>query len=375
MGRSMSNRISEIEMVQKRNVWVFTILISLVGGILFLRPYMAVIVLAMLMSYLFFPIYKKMLKITKGKKKTSVTIATILHVLIVAVPIILIIYYAIVQGLNFVDSLGLDEITFGEGGTIDNTVVEVVDKINEYIENLTGAGAVISEEGVVSFFQTTLPNFLKTALNSIINLISGIPGFFMYFIIYLFVFTGLTLGHETFIQKVKDLSPFDKSVNEVYFNKMGAMATGMVKGQFIIAFLQAVLGSLSLIPLIGSNYFWFFLILFTFLNMIPLGSGLLLIPVGILAVLFGNVADGLIILGTHFLITTNIDNILRPMLVPKAAYMPAAFTMLSAFAGVFYWGFLGVIYGPIVMILILTTIDAYIDQKKTNEKKLAKKTA
>ncbi len=99
---------------------------------------------------------------------------------------------------------------------------------------------------------------------------------------------------------------------------------------------------------------------------------MILIPVGILAVLFGNVADGFIILGTHFLITTNIDNVLRPMLVPKAAYMPAAFTMVSAFAGVYYWGFLGVIYGPIVMILILTTIDAYIDQKKKIKKELVK---
>ncbi len=58
----------------------------------------------------------------------------------------------------------------------------------------------------------------------------------------------------------------------------------------------------------------------------------------------------------HFLIVTNIDNYIRPKVVPDNARLPAALTILGAFAGVSYFGFLGVIYGPMIMIFVMTTI-------------------
>lgn len=361
----------EYPILHQDRVWTIAILVALAGGFFFLRPYLGVIVLAMLMAFLFYPVYTWLLKKFKGKKTTAITVATIFHVLAIAIPILLILYFAVAQGLEFVDKLGVTEVDLSDGGSIEKTVYSGVAEVNKSVESVTGIKEIIPETDVANFLSNTLPNFINAAIESVIKLIAGIPTFFMLFIIYLFVFTSITLGRSTFIKKVRALSPFDKDVTAMYITKIKAMAIGMVKGQFIIAFLQALLGSLSLIPLIGADYFAFFLILFTFLNLIPLGSGLILIPTGIVALLFGNYIDGAIILGTHFALTTNIDNVLRPLLVPKAAYMPAAFTMISAFAGVYFFGFLGVIYGPIIMIVILTTVDAYIAQKESYQKKLA----
>jgi predicted PurR-regulated permease PerM len=78
----------------------------------------------------------------------------------------------------------------------------------------------------------------------------------------------------------------------------------------------------------------------------------------------GQPINGVIILLAHFLVVTNIDNFLRPMVVPEEAYLSPSLTLISAFAGVSYFGFLGVIYGPIVMIFITTTVDMYIEQRK-----------
>lgn len=47
------------------------------------------------------------------------------------------------------------------------------------------------------------------------------------------------------------------------------------------------------------------------------------------------------------------------MLVPKNAYLPPALMLLAVFAGLSVFGFAGIIFGPVVMIMIVTTINLY----------------
>jgi predicted PurR-regulated permease PerM len=51
--------------------------------------------------------------------------------------------------------------------------------------------------------------------------------------------------------------------------------------------------------------------------------------------------------------------------------------MLAAFGGIALYGLLGVIYGPIIMIIIVTSIQMYLDyyQELPSWKKKANKTA
>lgn len=58
---------------------------------------------------------------------------------------------------------------------------------------------------------------------------------------------------------------------------------------------------------------------------------------------------------------TNIDNVLRPILVPRDARLNSALMLLSVFAGITMFGPWGIIIiGPVLMILIVTTIDVYL---------------
>ena len=57
---------------------------------------------------------------------------------------------------------------------------------------------------------------------------------------------------------------------------------------------------------------------------------------------------------------TNIDNVLRPILVPRAARLDSALMLLAVFAGITMFGFWGIIIGPVLMIVIVTTISVYL---------------
>ena len=69
---------------------------------------------------------------------------------------------------------------------------------------------------------------------------------------------------------------------------------------------------------------------------------------------------GIFVIAFHIVVVTNIDNVLRPILVPREAKLDPALMLLSVFAGITMFGFLGIVIGPVVMIVIVTTISVYL---------------
>ena len=89
----------------------------------------------------------------------------------------------------------------------------------------------------------------------------------------------------------------------------------------------------ALLKIVGIDFFIFWFVLITFLSIIPLGGGIIVIPLGIVLVLTGNIWQGLLLILGHILIVTNIDNVMRPKFVPKAARLDSALLMMSVLTG------------------------------------------
>ncbi len=196
-----------------------------------------------------------------------------------------------------------------------------------------------------------LVDFIKHTGTAIFGLIST-------FILGIFLTIGMLKYQSELIDFIKKLSPFDDSINDLYLARAAAMTTAMVKGQFIIATIQGILSAFSL-WLIGVEYFWFFATILTFLSFIPLGAGIITIPIGIVVALTGNFAQGLFVIFYHILVVSNVDNLLRPKLVPKAARMSSALLLLAVFSGLAVFGATGVVYGPVIMILLISALEIY----------------
>jgi predicted PurR-regulated permease PerM len=77
-------------------------------------------------------------------------------------------------------------------------------------------------------------------------------------------------------------------------------------------------------------------------------------------IFYGNIAGGAFVVLWHLLVVTNIDNFLRPILVPRDARLNQALMLLAVFAGIAMFGAWGIVIGPVLMILIVTTVDVYL---------------
>ena len=180
-------------------------------------------------------------------------------------------------------------------------------------------------------------------------------------IIFVYIFIALLTGGSKVLTLFKHMNPLGEQVSDLYLAKAGAMVKATVRGQFIIALCQGIAGALSIYIAGFHDGFFMFVILLTMLSFIPLGSGIVTIPVGIGMALFGNVIGGVFIVLFHILVVSSIDNVLRPFLVPNEAHLHPALMLLSVFAGLRMFGFWGIVLGPVIMIIIVTTISVYLE--------------
>ena len=148
--------------------------------------------------------------------------------------------------------------------------------------------------------------------------LAGCAGAVTAAVLFIYVFISLLTNRERVQTLIRKLNPLGEEVTDLYLAKMGAMVRGTVLGQFVIALAQGLAGAASIYIAGFHEGFFIFAILLSVLSVIPLGGGVVSIPFGIGMILFGNVFGGIFVIVWHLVVVTNIDNVLRPILVPRA---------------------------------------------------------
>jgi predicted PurR-regulated permease PerM len=327
--------------------------IALVFGAYFLRHFFSLIVFAVIVALLFNPLYLRFSR--KYKKKTAATMTLMVSLLILIIPIVLILLAAVYQIKN-----GLDSIASSGPIDIGQLGQQFVDWINRIISHIPGVGTITVQQ-LQDAISKIATDVAKAFLSIITASVSGISSFITSAIIYLYVFINILVHQDSLIELIKRLNPLGRDRTGVYLKTMASMTKAMVKGQFLIALLQGFTDALLLYIAGLKGVFIFMFLVLTILSIIPLGGGIVAIPIGIVLLLSGHIWQGLLVLLGHFTIVTNIDNVLRPRLVPKEIYLNPALTLLGVFAGIAMFGFLGIVLGPVIMILIVSTLQMYIE--------------
>jgi predicted PurR-regulated permease PerM len=339
---------------RQRRVLSFVVIIALIAGVLLIGKFFTVIALSFLAAVLFYPLYQWIQ--TKGLKSgTAGTMTYLATLLAVIIPVGLTIFISYGEIKHLIDQLNAASATF----SLSDASTVVLDKVNGLLDTLTHGTVQITTaelQDAISKLSSALATFF---LNLITASFTGIANLVTQFILYTYLFTAVLTHAEKLKSMFRKLNPLGEDVSDMYLARTGQMTRGVVGGQFIIAICQGFTEAFVL-WIAGVPYFFFFAWVLTFLSIIPLGGGILAIPIGIIMMLTGNVTGGIFVLLMHFFVIVNIDNILRPRLIPKSIRLNPALMLLSVFGGLELFGFLGIAIGPIIMILIQSTIQMYL---------------
>lgn len=344
---------TEFTTTQKRALAITTV-IALLFGAYFMRRYLMLVVIAAIVAYLFTPLYNRMRgKLNAGLATTLTVLAALATVVI---PITILITLASFQVSHML--MGVAE--WAKTADVSALGDKAIALVNQLLGKLPFQTPTVTVESLRGTLGTIAQNVGEWLLRTMRGAVGGAIGFITAAIIFLYVLVSLLTNQKQVLTLIRRLNPLGEEVTDLYLGKMGAMVKGTVKGQFIIALVQGLLGAGS-IYIAGFHDAFFVLVIFlTALSVIPLGSGIVTIPFGIGMMLFGNVAGGLFVVLFHLIAITNIDNFLRPILVPREARLDPALMLLSVFSGIAMFGFFGIVLGPVLMILIVTTISVYL---------------
>ncbi|MFA6098333.1 MAG: AI-2E family transporter [Patescibacteria group bacterium] len=316
---------------------------------LVIRPYFSAIVLAFLAAVLFKPIYNFFLRIFRQKEKVAALLSVIFVFLVVFIPVVFIGGLTVNQIISFRDD-------FAGSGLNFERVVERVNNIYSFLPGNQTPITVLSAQEKMGQWAETVGNFF---LERLPNIGSGAFYTVTWIILFLILLYSIFPIHRKLIRFFENVSPLNDRIDMVYASRVVEMSKSMIKGTLLVALVQGTVAGIFL-AIAGVPYVLFWTLLMIFLGVIPMvGYGFVMLPIVVILFLTGNIWQAIMLALVSVLFIGNIDNFLRPKLVSKKAELHPALVILSVIGGLQVFGVLGFIYGPVIMILLVTTFEMY----------------
>lgn len=312
------------------------------------------ILMAVALVIILKPVYTWLLnrRFLRGRSSLATALTILFFVLILAVPAVIIIGGALSQAAVFFEGLDIEGLNFSVR-EIHLWVEQVTQTI---VAGNTSWGGLKFAENIaqaISWFSEWLVSIL-------VSLGQSLPRFFTNTLVVLVImYVFLPRYKSPGKQDILEIVPFPMEITQLFLDKIDLMIKAMFKGTFVIALVQGLAMGL-VFWLAGVPYVGFLTVLSMFLSLVPLiGISLVAWPVGIILIVNGSVWRGVFVIAAFLILVAQIDTILRPRLVPKGAQLNPALVIISVLGGLGVLGIVGALYGPVVMILLVTSIDVY----------------
>jgi len=330
--------------MEENNLNKITALIILVSilvlSFFLLKPVLLSIIVGFILAFIFFPIYNKIYSLTKMKNVSAMIVSVVL-ILLIILPIWFLTPIILNQSIKF----------FVSSQQIDFVLIlkKIFPSIFASQEFSAQIGSVISS----SVAKTT-----NSLMNAFANFILNFPIFILQLLVVSFTFFFSLRDKEQLITYVKSLLPFSKDVEKKLFDYSKEITFSVIYGQVIIGILQGIIT--------GAGFFIFRVpnaLLFTSFavvaSIIPmLGPVFIWVPIVIYLILAGNTsaAVGVTIFG---LIASTVDNFLRPIIISRRTRVPPSIIVVGMVGGIFLFGVLGLILGPLILSYLLIILELY----------------
>ena len=326
--------------VRLKQVSFYLLLVAL--GILIISQLSAFIP-AFLGAVTFYVIMRKsmmeMVYKRKWKKSLSATILIIVSVLVVLVPLWI---FTTLVGHKITDVINHS-----------NEVVAIVNRFSAYIQSKFGfhvlSGDNIKKAG--DMLTTILPNVLGATFNTLTSVL------LMYFMLY-FMLTECKEMEASLIKyiplKDENVIWLGKDLQELTFNNaigvpLIALAQGVVAliGYFIFG--------------VPDPLFWF--VLTAFGSMLPIiGAAAAYVPLSVLLLAQGPTWKGVAVLIYGLAVVGLTDNVFRFALQKKLGDVHPLITVFGVVLGISLFGFIGLIFGPILISLFVLLVRIYVNE-------------
>ena len=303
---------------------------------LLIKPFIAALLWATLLTYIFYPIYKFINKPIKNSNVSAV-ITIILIIIIIIIPVIFVANTLIKESVNFynyIKEINIEQITAPLQLSLDKVNLET--SISKFIES-TSTKLIFN-----------MSNFLFSIPNKILE-----------FIILVFTMFYLFRDGPILVNNIKGEIPLKEEDKNKLFKDFNKIGRAVVYGFLFGALAQGITGAIGFLVFGVTNPLLWGAVM-AILSLIPiLGPFLVWVPAALILIINGNVISGIGLLIYGILIISTIDNVIRHKFITKNSDVHPILILLGVISGIKVFGLIGIVLGPLILALFTMIFKFY----------------
>jgi predicted PurR-regulated permease PerM len=163
-------------------------------------------------------------------------------------------------------------------------------------------------------------------------------------------------------KSLRNYLPFKHKNVQNLINKSRGLVFSNAIGIPIVAIIQGLVGMIGY-WIFGADEFLLFGLLTALVSVVPvIGTILVWVPLMLYMLAIGQTNHGIGIGLWGFLVIGSVDNVVRFLVQKKLSNVHPLVTIFGVVMGVNLFGFLGIIFGPILLSLFVLLIQIYVDE-------------
>lgn len=333
-----------------------------------LRPFISILALAAVLAIAFYPFFKWVLKYVKYKGVAS-ALSCLFVILVIIVPLILFTLLLANEAANTytsvrqqVDSGAFDKyLEWKQGGVF----YDLKNNIETFINPFVDVSTLDIKKSIVDTAQSLSSYLFKQASGILATIFSSLFSFvLLLFAMYYFFKDG-----DELVKRLGSLSPLPGLYENELFRKMDSMVKAIFIGVFLTAVIQGTVGGIGYaIAGVSNPIFWGTAT--GFFSFVPVvGTAAIWLPTAIILAAMGNYGAAIFVFIWGFFVVGTVDNFARPYLIGGRAKTYPLATFFVILGGIFTMGLKGIIFGPLILMVVMSLLHIYeIEYKKVLKK-------
>jgi len=334
----------------------FVLLLVVAVSLLFLAvawPFLEPLLLGALLAGLFHPLYRWITRVLGGRQSFGAVLTLLVLFILVLGPISAFLGIVVQQALSVSDQAIpwlRQHLGTASRFNLHDWLVQGFPALADYVPSqeqlLQQVGTAAKSAG--TFLVTVLSRMTATTAAFILNL------FVMLYAMFFFFKDG-----QKILERIFYYLPLNDEDETRMLARFTSITRATIKGTVVIGIIQGTLAGIAFwMAGIQGAAFWGTIM--TILSIVPgVGAALVWVPAVIILFLNGQYVAATLLLAWCVAVVGTIDNFLRPALVGRDAKMPDLLILIGTLGGLFLFGPIGFIVGPIVCGLFLTVWDIY----------------
>ncbi len=311
-------------------------------------PYAGALILALLLAALLHPTYSRLQRKLKWSPRMITALIIAIFIILSSIIIFFIVRNLLTEAITLSNSIN-SYISTGEVNQLTTRLQDILKSLN----------INISSQDVSKYLVQFLQQFSSQLIGFVTVMVKNLFTFFVAISLFFAALIFLIPRMGTVKKIALEVSPLGRAITADYIEKTQLLLRGAVLGSFVISLTASTIMGITFYLLGIPNAILFATIAF-FLGFIPyLGTAIFTFGAAIIFAVLGQYNQAIILILVQLLILNQLDLVFRPITVPKKVRIHPALMIIAVLSGLAAFGMLGLIFGPVILVLFISTVEIY----------------